>query len=128
MNKLVLVGTGGFVGAVLRYMVSGLVQHLTHSIAFPYGTLAVNVIGCFLMGALAMLVEMQVAITAEMRLLLMVGLMGSFTTYSTFGNETLTLIQDQRFFLAFMNMGTHFIVGLAAVLLGRIAAMSLWGG
>ena len=58
--------------------------------------------------------------------MLMVGLLGSFTTYSTFGNETLTLLQDQRLFLAFMNIGTHLFFGLLAVLLGQFAVTTLW--
>jgi CrcB protein len=127
MNKLFLVGMGGFAGAILRYALSGLVQNLSHSIAFPYGTLVVNMTGCFLMGICYHLVEIQVGMTAEMRLLLMVGLLGSFTTYSTFSGETLQLLQDQRVFAALMNMGIHIVVGLSAVWLGRLAIITIRG-
>jgi fluoride exporter len=126
MRNLLFVGIGGFAGALLRYLVSGYIQNLSHRIDFPYGTLAVNLTGCFLIGALSQLVELQWDITAEIRLMLMVGLLGSFTTYSTFGNETLTLIQDQRLFLAAMNIGTHLFFGLLAVLLGQLAVTTLW--
>ena len=126
MRNLLFVGIGGFIGALLRYLVSGYIQNLSHRIDFPYGTLAVNITGCFLIGALSQLVELQWDITAEIRLLLLVGLLGSFTTYSTFGNETLTLIQDQRLFLALMNIGTHLFLGLLAVLLGQFAVTTLW--
>ncbi len=127
MSKLLLVGVGGFLGAILRYAVSGLVQNLSQSIAFPYGTLVVNMTGCFFMGVCYHLVEIQVGMTAEMRLLLMVGLLGSFTTYSTFSGETLQLIQDQRLLAALLNTGTHILIGLFAVWLGRLAIITIRG-
>ncbi len=126
MNKIILVGVGGFIGATLRYLISGYVQNLTQSIAFPHGTLAVNITGCFLIGVLSQLVESQAGMTAEMRLLLMVGLLGSFTTYSTFSNETMNLLQDQRLFHALVNIVTHIILGLLAVLLGRFTVITIW--
>jgi fluoride exporter len=126
MHPIVLVGIGGFIGAVLRYLMSGFVQHVTQSVSFPHGTLAVNLTGCFLMGIFSHLVESQAGMTSEMRLFLMVGLLGSFTTYSTFSHETLNLLQDHGLSLALINMGTHIILGLSAVLLGRFAIISLW--
>lgn len=126
MSKIILVGVGGFIGAALRYLISGYVQNLTQSVAFPHGTLAVNITGCFIIGMFSHLVESQVSITAEMRLLLMVGLLGSFTTYSTFSNETMNLLQDKRLFLALINIGTHIILGLSAVLLGRFTIITIW--
>ena len=126
MRNLLFVGIGGFAGAILRYLVSGYVQDLSRRVDFPYGTLAVNVTGCFLLGALSQMVALQWDIAAEIRLMLMVGLLGAFTTYSTFGNETLTLIQDQRLFLALMNIGTHLFLGLLAVLLGQLAVTTIW--
>ena len=126
MQKILLVGVGGFFGAVLRYLISGYVQNLSQSITFPYGTFAVNIIGCFLIGVLSHLVESQAGVSSEMRLLLMVGLLGSFTTYSTFSSETINLLQDQELFLALVNIGTHLIVGLSAVLLGRFTIITIW--
>ena len=126
MHKIILVGMGGFVGAILRYLVSGVVQALTHSISFPFGTLAVNIAGCFFIGGFSYLFESQSSMTSEMRLLLMVGILGAFTTYSTFSNETFNLLQDQRLFLASLNVATHIILGLAAVMLGRFAVMVIW--
>lgn len=126
MNKILLVGAGGFLGAVLRYAVTGWVQQITHSIAFPHGTFAVNILGCFFMGLLAYLADARMGLAPEMRLLLMVGLLGSFTTYSTFSSETLRLLQDQRYLFAFLNMGAHLAVGLASVVLGRFSAAILW--
>ncbi len=126
MLKILLVGIGGAIGALLRYLISGYIQDLSHSINFPYGTIAVNIIGRCLIGIFSQLVDSQAGITAEMRLLLMVGLLGSFTTYSTFGNETVTLLQDHRLFLAFINVGTHIFLGLLAVVLGRFMIITIW--
>jgi CrcB protein len=126
MHKIILVGLGGFIGAVLRYLMSGIVQSLTQSISFPYGTLAVNITGCFLIGLFSCLIEFQAGITAEIRLLLMVGVLGSFTTYSTFSNETIHLLHDQRLFFAFLNITMHIILGLSAVILGRFAILTIW--
>ena len=95
MHPIVLVGIGGFIGAVLRYVMSGIVQNMTQSVTFPHGTIVVNILGCFLMGIFSHLMESQAGMTAEMRLFLLVGLLGSFTTYSTFSHETLNLLQGQ---------------------------------
>lgn len=126
MHPIVLVGVGGFIGAVLRYVLSGFVQNLTQSVTFPHGTFVVNITGCFFMGILSHLVETQAGMTAEMRLFLMVGLLGSFTTYSTFSHETLNLVQDHGLSLALVNIGAHIILGISAVLLGRLAILSIW--
>jgi len=126
MHKVILVGLGGFIGAILRYLISGYVQYLTQSVAFPHGTLAVNITGCFLIGIFSHLVDSQAGMTAEMRLLLMVGILGSFTTYSTFSNETINLLRDQRLFLAFLNVATHIILGLSAVIIGRFTVIMIW--
>ena len=111
---------------MLRYLISGAVQNAGRSVAFPYGTFAVNIIGCFVIGLLAQLVETRAALTAEMRLLLMVGLLGSFTTYSTFGSETFALIQDQRWGVAMLNICLHVVLGLSAVMMGRFSAQLVW--
>ncbi|MEA3465205.1 MAG: fluoride efflux transporter CrcB [Thermodesulfobacteriota bacterium] len=126
MVKVLLVGAGGFLGAVSRYLVSGFVQNLSQSINFPYGTLTVNIVGCFFLGLLSHLAELNMGVTAEVRLLIMIGFLGSFTTYSTFCNETMNLMQDQRFYLALINVGVHLFLGLSAVLIGRFVVTMLW--
>jgi len=126
MRNLLFVGLGGFMGAVLRYMISGGVQKWTQSVDFPYGTLAVNLIGCLLIGMLTRLDEMRSLLTPEMRLLLLIGLLGAFTTYSTFSNETVSLINDRRFNLAVAYLGLHLVLGLAAVVLGRLTTYLIW--
>ena len=126
MLKLLVIGCGGFIGAVLRYLVSGLVQNLSGSIRFPFGTLAVNVIGCLFIGLLVYLVETRSMLSVTVRMFVFIGLLGSFTTFSTFGNETLELLRDSKTTLALLNAGAQLILGLAAVWLGRMIAYGIW--
>jgi CrcB protein len=126
MRDLLIIGLGGFIGAILRYVVSGQVQRWSESVNFPYGTLTVNLLGCLLIGALARLDEIRSVLTPEMRFLLFIGLLGAFTTYSTFSNEAINLINDRQFHLAFLYIGAHLVLGLGAVLLGRLTTYMIW--
>jgi len=124
--RLFFIGAGGFTGAILRYLVSGWAQNSSGSISFPYGTLAVNMIGCGLIGILSFLIETRSAFSVETRAFLMIGLLGAFTTFSTFGNETFALIRDGRLDLAAINSGVQVIVGICLVWLGRAIASGIW--
>lgn len=124
--KLCIIGAGGFIGAVLRYLVSGFVQYRSESIVFPFGTMAVNLIGCFIIGLLTFLVESRSIFSPETRMFLLVGLLGSFTTFSTFGNETFGLMRDNRLDLAAINAGVQVVAGVGMVWLGRILAAAIW--
>lgn len=126
MRNLMIIGLGGFIGAILRYIVSGQVQKWSASVDFPYGTLAVNLLGCLLIGMLARLDEIRGVLTPEMRFLIFIGLLGAFTTYSTFSNEAINLINDRRFDLAFLYLGAHLVLGLGAVLAGRLTTYLVW--
>ena len=126
MTKLLLIGLGGFVGAVSRYVVGGMVQNLTRSIAFPHGTLAVNVIGCFLIGSLAYLAETRSLFSANTRMFLFIGILGAFTTFSTFANETLELIRGNNHGFAMVNIAAHFLLCIGAVVAGRFAVSLVW--
>ena len=126
MMRVLLVGSGGFVGSVLRYWLSGLAQSAARDSLFPWGTLAVNLLGCLAIGVLAQLAEARGAFTAETRLLLFTGLLGGFTTFSAFGNETLNLLRDAERALAAANVAAHLVLGLACVQLGRVAAHLVW--
>ncbi len=126
MTNILLVGLGGFIGSILRYLASGYVQQSTKSIDFPYGTLAVNVIGCFIIGFLAQLAETRGAFTSESRTFVFVGILGGFTTFSSFGNETLNLARDSQMLNAFANIGANVILGLLAVWLGRTVSYLIW--
>ena len=83
-----LVGSGGFIGAVFRYAMSGVVQRHAGLSTFPFGTLAVNMLGCFLIGAAVGLADSRQLFGPEFRLFALIGLLGGFTTYSTFGYES----------------------------------------
>ncbi len=126
MKKLLLVGTGGFIGSVLRYLVSGWIYGLSQSgVALPYGTMFVNVTGCFLIGLVGGLGEMRQLFSPETRLFVLVGLLGGFTTYSTFSYETLSLARDGQWLAIFLNIFLHLLLGLGAVWLGYVAARLL---
>jgi CrcB protein len=126
MLKLLLIGLGGFAGALLRYSVSGLAQNWSNSIAFPFGTLAVNILGCFLIGGLSQAAESQGVFSPETRSFVFIGLLGAFTTYSTFGNESVNLMLDGNSQLSMVNVGLHLGLGLGAVWLGRFVGLLIW--
>ena len=115
MAQLFWVGIGGAVGAILRYVLSGHVQTQIGGTSFPYGTLAVNVIGCLLIGILSRVVSPPERIANQSLLFLFVGVFGAFTTFSTFGKETVDLFQAGRVYAALANVGMHMVLGLAAV-------------
>lgn len=126
MRDLFIIGLGGFCGAVLRYVIAGGVQKWTQSVDFPYGTLVVNLAGCLMIGMLTRLDEFRSIMTPEMRYLILIGLLGAFTTYSTFSNETINLVNDRRFLYAGVYVGAHILFGLGAVLVGRLITYAIW--
>ncbi|MBI3152127.1 MAG: fluoride efflux transporter CrcB [Chloroflexi bacterium] len=123
---MLLVGAGGFIGSILRYLMSGWVQQSAKTLDFPYGTLAVNVIGCFVIGFLAQLAESRGVFTSEARSFVFIGILGGFTTFSSFGNETLNLARDNQMMNAFANIGANVLIGLFAVWLGRTVSYLIW--
>ena len=127
MCKLILAGLGGAIGSILRYSVSGLVQDLSRSIAFPYGTLAVNLIGCFAIGFLSQLAESRGYFTVDTRTLVFVGVLGGFTTFSAFSNETMNLWREGESGLATLNVVAHLVLCLGAVWISRAVAYQIWG-
>lgn len=114
------VALGGAVGAVARYGLSGWVQHLSGSL-FPLGTLAVNVLGSFIIGLLLQMTTGRFVWSLETRLLLTTGFCGSLTTFSTFSYETLALLEDQQWLAAGGNTLLNVLVCLAATWLGLVA-------
>jgi CrcB protein len=126
MGKVLLAGLGGFAGSALRYVVSGFVQNLSGGIRFPFGTLAVNLAGCLAIGLLSQLAETRGLFSAEARTLIFIGVIGGFTTFSTFGNETINLWRNGEGALAAANVAAHLVVCLGAVWLSRMAALQIW--
>ena len=125
MVKLFLAGIGGFVGSVLRYSVSGFVQDLSRSIDFPYGTLAVNLIGCCAIGFLSQLAETRGFFTGETRTLVFIGVLGGFTTFSAFGYETFQLLRDGQWPAATASVGLQVVLGVGGVWAGNVVARAV---
>ncbi|MBW2273390.1 MAG: fluoride efflux transporter CrcB [Deltaproteobacteria bacterium] len=126
MTKLLFIAFGGAAGAVLRYVVAVQGQRLSQSV-FPFGTLTVNVLGCLLIGLLGTLFAGPVIVREEYRFALLVGFLGGFTTFSTFGFETLALVSDREWWLASANVLASNVLGLGAVWVGNRLAL-LWQG
>ena len=125
MGKVFLAGIGGFAGSALRYVVAGVVQNWS-GFRFPFGTLAVNLAGCLAIGFLSQLAETRGLFTAEARTLIFIGVIGGFTTFSTFGNETINLWRNGEGTLAAANVAAHVVLCLGAVWLSRIVAFQIW--
>lgn len=125
--RLLLIGLGGGVGSILRYVLGGVVQSGAGSTSFPVGTLVVNILGCFAIGVLAELIEARGFLDADMRALLLVGLLGGFTTFSTFANETVNATRDDALLLAGGNILLSVGLGVLAVWAGRALAHAVWG-
>jgi len=118
------VGAGGFVGAIARFQISQSLSDWSeakYGRVWPLGTFAVNILGCLLIGALMALV-MEKQLSERARLILVTGCLGSLTTFSTFGFETITLIREDRPMLGMANVGANLVVGLVAVVIGLSVA------
>jgi len=126
MVKLLLIGAGGFLGSVSRYVLGGFVHRLLATTSFPYGTLTVNVFGCLLIGFLGGLSETQQVFSPEIRLFLFIGLIGGFTTFSTFGYETLSFVRDGQSLAVLSNIGLHLVLGLGAVWFGNVLSQFVY--
>jgi CrcB protein len=124
--SILYVALGGALGSVSRYLLGTWTQSLSKSIDFPYGTLTVNLIGCFLIGFLSQLAEVRGAFMSESRAFVFIGILGGFTTFSAFGNETLNLLRDGEAFNALANIGANVILGLLLVWLGRAVSYWIW--
>ena len=118
LTKILLVGLGGFVGATLRYISGLLVGRFTAETPFPYETFVVNMLGCLLIGFLAGLADTRDLFTETSRVFVFTGLLGAFTTFSTFSHDTVGLFQDGHPSQALLNLGVQIFLGLVAV----------WGG
>lgn len=118
LKALMLVGVGGGLGAIARYALGGLVLHLSLQQRFPWSTFAVNVLGCFVAGLLAGLVERQHVLGSETRLFLFTGLLGGFTTFSAFGLDAVALLRRGELLLAGLYAGGSVLLGVAALWAG----------
>jgi len=120
VRNLLLVGGGGFLGSVARYVLGGFVLHSTGAARFPYGTLVVNVTGCLAIGVIAGLAERASLFTPGARLFLITGFLGGYTTFSAFAYETVFLAREHAWVSAMGNVLAQVTLGLVAVIAGHM--------
>ena len=124
LKQLLLIGAGGFVGSVARYLVSRLNTRVEW-FAIPLGTLTVNVVGSLLIGFLIGISEKSPILTVEWRMFLMVGLCGGFTTFSSFTGENLMLLKNGQILPLLLYTGLSILLGFTAVYLGYVSTRLL---
>ncbi len=125
MQAILLIGLAGAVGAMSRYGV-GMLAERALGAHFAFGTLLVNVLGCLALGFLLELERGTDLVSHPVRLLVAVGFLGAFTTFSTFGYETLRYLQSGASHLALLNISANLVLGLGAVWLGFLAARGVY--
>jgi len=121
MSKWIQLIIGGTVGTIARYALGGFVYGVFGA-AFPYGTLVVNLSGCFLIGFLSTMAEEKFLMGSNVRVLLMIGFCGAFTTFSTLILETNNLMKDGEMLRAFMNLFISVVAGLILFRIGAVIA------
>ena len=121
MTEFWALGLGGFFGATARYYIATFANRIFGP-GFPYGTLTVNILGCFLLGFIATATDDKLNITPLVRTFLTVGMLGAFTTFSTFSVETLSLLREGNVSVAFANVFLSLAVGMLAAYGGMTSA------
>ena len=121
--KILILSLGGIVGVLMRYATGGAVHRVTGG-GFPYGTLVINLTGCLIIGLLWGIFE-RFEFSSNLRLFLFIGVLGSFTTFSSFGLETFNLLRDNELRLGLYNMVITNVFGLALVYLGYFGSRVL---
>jgi fluoride exporter len=124
MTKLFLIGFAGFIGTLSRYWMSDVIAK-RYGETFPTGTLVVNLVGCFLVGLLFYLLDERLLVHPTARAAVFIGFLGGFTTFSSFGLQTFSLLQDGEFGLAILNVTASNFVGLLLVWAGYSLARIL---
>lgn len=120
MTRALLAGLGGFIGAASRYVLGGLLNRMTPWSAFPYETLVINTTGCLAIGLLGGLADERGMLSPEARVFLLIGILGGYTTYSTFGYETFQLLRDGEFVPATANVALQTVLGIGGVWAGNV--------
>ena len=115
--NIFLIAIGGAIGSVARYLFSTAVLRATGSL-FPVGTFAVNAAGCFVFGVIAGAAEHRVALAPEARAFVFIGILGGFTTFSSYAFESFALIRDGQFVWATINLVGQVLIGVAGLAAG----------
>ncbi len=123
MARILYIAIGGAIGALLRYFISGIAYRLMGA-TFPYGTLSVNLIGSFFIGFLFEALG-ESLISPDVRMMIFIGILGAFTTFSSFSLETVNLMRDGEFLLALWNVLLNNVLGIGLAFLGVIIAKIL---
>ena len=121
MQKTILIAVAGLLGTLLRYWLSGFVAR-QYGETFPWDTMAVNLIGCLLTGAAFFVTETRFLVNPTVRMMILIGLLGGFTTFSSYGLQTFTLLRDGELGLAILNVVTSNTLGLVMVWVGYLVA------
>ena len=124
MQKTIFIALAGLVGTLIRYWVSGFVAR-QYGETFPWGTLVVNLIGSFLAGSIYYLAEERFLISPTLRTVILIGLLGGLTTFSSYGLQTFTLLRDGEIGLATLNIAISNVLGLLLVWIGYVAFKAL---
>jgi CrcB protein len=124
MQKTILIALAGLLGTLLRYWLSGVVAR-QYGETFPWGTMAVNLVGCFLAGVVFYITEERFLVNAVLRTVILIGFLGGFTTFSSYGLQTFTLLRDGEFGLATLNVAASNLFGLLMVWAGYTLARAL---
>lgn len=124
MKVLFIIGTGGFVGSISRYLTQQLVQERFDT-SFPFGTLAVNIIGSFIIGVVYALSEKGGVLSPEWRLFLAVGFCGGFTTFSSFAYENFQMMKMEQFVFFALYMGLSLFLGILATYIGVVSIKAI---
>jgi fluoride exporter len=124
MNNILIVGIGGFLGAVARYAIAIWIGQKWGR-SFPMGTFVINVSGSFLIGLLMVLFTERYLVNPQWRLLLVVGFLGAYTTFSTFEYETGSLLKDGEWMMALLNIVGSVVAGFVALKMGEVIAKAL---
>lgn len=126
MYKLLLLGFGGLLGTLVRYWLSGVIARRVGE-TFPFGTLTVNLLGCLVIGLLYFWLEERFLVDPVIRTAILIGLLGGFTTFSSYGLQAFTLVQDGEFLLAGLYVTISNLIGLFLVWFGYSTAKLLSG-
>ncbi len=118
MIKILMIGMGGFTGSVCRHLTYEFSNKVFNEPFLPYGTIIVNIAGCLFIGFLGGLFETRQLFTSEIRALILVGFLGGFTTFSTFGYEIFTIAKNGQYVAAITHLMIHLVLGFGAVWLG----------